>query len=258
MYELSQVSLIKNRRTLLDKVSVKFEVGKINSIIGANGAGKSTLIKCLLNEHVLSHGRILFNQQPINELSLVQLSMQRAYIAQSKPTVFNMPTIEYLNLARFQYRESDKFTENLVINVAQELGIGRLLLENSSQLSGGELQLVELVRAYLQLYQGRSMQGKCLVLDEPASALDIKQTQIFYRHLHDFSAQGGTVIIIDHDINSVAELSDFILLLKEGRTLAQGPTHQVFTQHNLDMCFDTQGELLPSQDASSSRYHLHT
>jgi ABC-type hemin transport system ATPase subunit len=244
MFSVDEVTIVAGGQQLLSEVTLQFESNCITAILGANGAGKSTLFKSLLGEYPLKKGHIRFNGKAINLYSLSQLSKMRAYIAQAKTGFFSMLVYEYLQLARLQYPESEKYSENLILTLAEQFQIAHLLMRDVTYLSGGELQLIEFVRAYLQLYQSANMQGKCLLLDEPASALDIKQTRLLYGHLKTFQRQGGTVIIIDHNINAVANIATNLVLIKDGKLLAEGSSKAVFNKTILDTCFETDGQII--------------
>ena len=256
MFELTSTTVKLAARTLLSNIHYKFAENKITAILGANGAGKSTLLKCLLGEFQSKSNSVLFNHTSIDHYELSELSRKRAYIAQAKPSVFNMSVMDYWLLARSQYTESQRYSENLVFNAAKHFQLTSFITRDISTLSGGELQLVEFVRAYLQLYEGKDMAGKCLLLDEPASALDIKQTRVLYKHVLDFQKSNGTVIIIDHDINQVSAIAHEIVLIKKGQIMAHGPVEEVFNQNNLDACFSTEGSLLTSKNKQAKHYHL--
>lgn len=257
MFELSNVTVKAGQQKLLSRINLRFELGGITAIIGANGAGKSTLFKCLLGEYPIAAGYICFKGKAINDFTIADLSMQRAYIAQVKPSMFSMLVLEYLLLARMQYIESAKYSENVVLTVANTFSINHFLMRDLTTLSGGELQLIEFVRAYLQLYESNSMAGKCLLLDEPASALDIKQTRLLYQHLKAFQKQFGTVIIIDHDINQVAALASHIVFLKNGKSLCYGESRKVFSKSNLDECFDTHGSVIYKDSHKNQNIHVY-
>jgi ABC-type cobalamin/Fe3+-siderophores transport system ATPase subunit len=256
MFELSNVNVKVGHNNLLSSLNLRFEEGRISAIMGANGAGKSTLFKCLLGEYPLATGDVYFKGKTIDDFTIADLSMQRAYIAQIKPSMFSMLVLEYLLLARMQYNESAKYAESLVLTIATQFSITHFVMRDLTTLSGGELQLVEFVRAYLQVYETDNMEGKCLLLDEPASALDIKQTRQLYKHLKAFQKQLGTVIIIDHDINQVATLASNIAFLKKGELLCYGKSHDVFSKPNLDECFDTEGKIISSANHNNYFYHL--
>jgi iron complex transport system ATP-binding protein len=278
MFECRNLSYSASRRALLSNINVSFESHKITAIIGANGAGKSTLFKALLGELNLTAGEVLFRGRPLPTHSLVELAKHRAFVAQQRSLSFSLPVFEYLLMAREHINESSNCAYHTVQTICTDFQITHLLEQDITRLSGGEAQLVEFTRAYLQLanqYQERDeealnavaqpLRNKCLLLDEPASALDLKQTKRLYQHLLLFKRQGATVILIDHDVNAMASIADNIVLIKQGAILAARPSQEIFAQSFLNACFDVQGTLyqpnLPAgqlmQDSLTSHMHAN-
>lgn len=258
MFDLQNISVEKSGRTLLDNLNICFEPGKISAIMGANGAGKSTLLKCLLGEYKPTHGEILFESDRLTDCSLQDLSLKRAYISQAFRPQFNLPVFEYLLLARESYQESEEIIRDQLLAVCDKMQISSLLGSCISAISGGEFQLVEFARAWLQLHSEESFQGKCLLLDEPASALDIRQTQKLYSHIRAFQKSGGSVIMIDHDINAIAQLAQNMVILKSGKLLNAGVTEDVFNKQTINECFDTDGDFYRDDKSKIGVYVLQS
>ncbi|WP_395344507.1 ATP-binding cassette domain-containing protein [Ningiella sp. W23] len=263
MFECRHLRLAIRHKRLLNDICVSFASKKITAIIGANGAGKSTLLKALLGEYAELSGEVKFSDNPLASFSLKSLAKTRAYVSQHNQPSFSLAVFEYLLLPRELYEESAQDSQAIVQMAAELFGIKGLLSQDIMALSGGEAQLVEFTRAYLQLYDGhrsQSLQGKCLLLDEPASALDVKQTSHLYRYLLQICQQGATVILVDHDINAMAEIAHDILLIKQGYIVAFGAKDTVFTQANLNTCFDVNGSFADlhtaRQSLSQSIYHV--
>nr|WP_136250969.1 ABC transporter ATP-binding protein [Ningiella ruwaisensis] len=251
MYSVQSLTVKAAEKTLLHNINVEFKRGAINVILGANGAGKSTLFKALLGEISSHEGRVYFNRKAHSAWSIESLAHARAYVAQMHQHAFDLPVFEYLLLAREHIVESSKQSQQCVEAISHQTGAKALLAQNLSLLSGGEAQLVEFTRAILQLFEAhKGFVNKCLLLDEPASALDIKQTRALYRQIRWFTQSGGTAILIDHDINAMASIAQYILLMKHGRLTAFGSTEEVFTQENLNHCFDVHGEIVEHRASS--------
>lgn len=244
MIDCQRVSYQIRGAYLLKDVSWRFATGKISAIIGANGAGKSTLMRSFLGAVTPQSGDIRFAGRPLAQWSLQSLARQRAYMSQSGASRLNLTVIEYLLLARVNFNESQSTTDRHVENVVERLSLEALALKHIDELSGGEYQRVELARAWCQLVEDEQLNGKLLLLDEPASALDIGQSQNLYQYLQRFASLGGTVIVVEHDINTAARYCDEILLLKNGRCVAAGSTSSVFTESNINQCFSVNGQLL--------------
>ena len=253
MFKCNNLSYTVTGRKLLDDVNLCFEANKITAIIGANGAGKSTLFAALLGELKLDNSSVLFNGRMLNSYHVSELAKQRAYVAQHHRLAFSLPVFEYLLMAREHVNESLDNAYKTVQKTCADFQIMHLLKQDITRLSGGEAQLIEFTRAYLQLCDKRELLNKCLLLDEPASALDIKQTKRLYQHILMFKEQGGTVILIDHDVNAMASIADNIVLIKEAKILASGSSKEVFIEPLLNDCFDVKGKLYqPAQLSSAS------
>jgi iron complex transport system ATP-binding protein len=253
MFSCNNLSYTVSGRKLLDDINVCFEANKITAIIGANGAGKSTLFAALLGELKLDNSSVLFNGRMLTSYHVSELAKQRAYVAQHHRLAFSLPVFEYLLMAREHVNESLDNAYKIVQKTCADFQILHLLKQDITRLSGGEAQLIEFTRAYLQICDKRQLLNKCLLLDEPASALDIKQTKRLYQHILMFKEQGGTVILIDHDVNAMASIADNIVLIKEAKILASGPSKKVFIEPLLNDCFDVKGTLYqPAQLSSTS------
>lgn len=256
MLSARQINYQIGSLTLLSDVSVNVNPNTITAILGANGAGKSTLLKVLLGLKTPKSGDIQFKSQLMQNWSASELAKQRAYMAQSSQVQLNIPVYEYLSLARIHCVESTQTTLDYVECVIAQLHLGDLALKQLGSLSGGEWQRVELARAYCQLLHQQDYQGCLLVLDEPAAALDVHQTERLYKNLEQFVEKGGTVLVVEHDINLAARFCDQLILLQNGKVLTQGASHQVFTSEHINRCFDVNGEVVNSACGRYSSFIL--
>lgn len=256
MLECSNLFYEIDRQPLIRDLSWRFTPEKITAIIGPNGAGKSTLLKLLLGLTKPTSGLITLQQQPLTDWSLGALAAKRAYISQQSVTLIRLPVFEYLGLSRIQRRESIQQRDQHVNDVIHKLELHDLARKSVDTLSGGEFQRVELARVWCQLLHENSVANTLLVLDEPTSALDIRQTERLYQNLQIFAQNGGTVIIVEHNINQAARYCNELIMLKLGECIAAGNTQDIFTQENINSCFNVQGHLLKNQHTSSMTFSL--
>lgn len=256
MIECQNISFRVEGIPLLDDINWQFSRRKITAIIGANGAGKSTLLKTLLGSLKPESGSVQIGGQPIAQWSLQELAVRRAYMAQTGVFKLGVSVLEYLLLARVHYCEPQAMSDAYVNEVIQLLCLQSLAHKRLDSLSGGEYQRVELGRAWCQLIGPEQLDDKLLLLDEPASALDINQSQKLYHYLQRFVSDGGTVIVVEHDINTAAKYCDEILFLKQGQCLAAGDKATVFTETNLNHCFNVNGRLLQCQHSATLSFSL--
>lgn len=256
MIECSNLRYTIEQECLLNDFSWAFPEQKISAIIGPNGAGKSTLLKLILGILTPSQGRVSIKNRQLESWPLNTLAHIRAYMAQKSIVQLRIPVYEYLALARIQRAESVRQCEFWVNHTIHTLDLGSLAQKTLDCLSGGEFQRVELARAWCQLISKNQLKDTILLLDEPSSALDIHQTDKLYKNLQTFVSFGGSVIIVEHDINLAARYSDQILMLKAGECIAAGNTTDVFTQPNINQCFDVHGHLINDQQASTLTFSL--
>lgn len=226
---------------LLSLINVDIAPEKITAILGANGAGKSTLLKIMLGLHKVNTGEVRFHGKPLSHWCIKDLAKKRAYMAQSSSIKLHIPVYQYLLLARVHCSESHHDTNQAIEYVIEILNLHTLATRSLSSLSGGEFQRVELARTWCQLVNKSDFSHCLLILDEASSALDIFQSQRLYQHLQTFRERGGTVIIVEHDINLAARFCDRLLLLKNGSVVAHDTTQSVFTSNIISACFDVDG-----------------
>ena len=256
MLECHNIGFSIGDSRLLQDISWSFAQRQITALVGPNGAGKSTLLKVLLGINKGNAGSVTLANKGLEHWSIQDLAHVRAYMAQKTLAQLSLPVFEYLTLARIHQREDAYQRDSYVNQVIQQLDLGHLATKNIDRLSGGEFQRVELARAWCQLLDQQGIQGKLLLLDEPSSALDISQSQRLYQHLKAFTANGGTVIVVEHEINLAARFCDQILMLRQGQQVAAGDISSTFTQDNINRCFDVNGRTLVDQNSGSISFNL--
>jgi simple sugar transport system ATP-binding protein len=205
----------------LGGVSMCLERSEVMCLLGDNGAGKSTLIKILSGVHQPDEGEYLVEGQPVHfnsprdalergiaavyqDLAMIPLmSITRNFFLGSEPTIGRGP------FQRFDVRRA----RQIVREELHRMGIDIRDPEQAvGTLSGGERQSVAIARA---VYFG----AKVLILDEPTSALGVKQAGTVLRYVAQARARGITVILITHNPHHAYPIGDRFTILKRGRTL---------------------------------------
>jgi len=184
---------------ILSSISFSLTKGEIVSVIGPNGAGKSTLLKLILG--VL---------EPTQGMIKLKPGITVGYMPQSLSVSGSMP----LTVSRFlQTAKVRDF--NFLENMANLVGIGKLMQNQVSSLSGGEKQRVLLARALLQ-------KPNLLVLDEPAQGIDIAGQSMLYKTILEVKQKFKcSIIIVSHDLNFVMADTDRVICLN-GHICCQG------------------------------------
>ena len=219
----------------LTDVSFAIEPGEIFGVIGPNSAGKTTLLRLLTRVVGADRGEIRLAGRPIAPMAHAELARQVAVVPQDSPRPFPF-TVEQLVLmgryphgpGRFFENDEDRALARAAMAATSVLDLAGLPLE---QLSGGERQRAMLARALAQ-------QPRLLVLDEPTSHLDLRyqlQTAELLRRVN--AEQGTTVLLVSHDLDLAAEVSDRLLLLDGGRVACVGTPATVLERSVLEPVF---------------------
>jgi simple sugar transport system ATP-binding protein len=221
----------------LKDITISVRAGEVLALLGDNGAGKSTLIKTLAGVHQPSDGRMLVEGQPVQfrsprhaldhgiatvyqDLAMVPLmSITRNFFMGREPTVGWGPT-----------RRIDMDKANAIARTAmREIGIDvRDPGQAVGTLSGGERQCVAIARA---VHFG----AKVLILDEPTSALGVKQASVVLRYIVQARARGLGVIFITHNVHHAYPVADTFTLLNRGRCLGTYPKSEISREQVLEM-----------------------
>lgn len=219
-----------NGRKILDNVSLSLEPGRIISLIGPNGAGKTTLTKALLGLQAPSSGRVERQQ-----------GLRIGYMPQKLNIDPNLPiTVEkFLSLAN---RDRTQIYQAL-----SEAGASKLLKDNLSGVSGGELQRVLLARALLRNPQ-------LLVLDEPAQGVDIAGQEELYQTIANIrDSLGCSILLVSHDLHLVMAKTDSVICLNR-HVCCHGHPEQVSSDPAYLNLF---GENRPAALALYTHHHDH-
>ncbi|HEX8523845.1 MAG TPA: ABC transporter ATP-binding protein [Tepidisphaeraceae bacterium] len=209
---------------ILGGIDLHLNAGEIVALIGPNGSGKSTLIKLLLG-HLTGSGDLRWDGQPIASLPRRDLARRVAYLPQSPTWDIEHRVADVLRLGRAPYWSAfgiETTTDaRVVLEVAQQLNLTDLLHRRLDELSGGQRQRVFLGRCLVQ-------QPAALLLDEPNTFLDVKHQVDLARLLRKLAVDNNVAILIaSHDLILAAATAHRLILLHQGKVLAQGPAPDV-------------------------------
>lgn len=226
--------------TLLDGVSAHVEPGEVLSIVGPNGAGKSTLLSALTGRKSFE-GTIEIGGRSLESWSIDELARRRAVLAQSVRMPFGFRVDETVALGTMPWTKTDEpVPRECVPRCLESVGMSSFANRELTTLSGGESRRVHLARTLAQIkWPTESAAGRLLLLDEPLSSLDIAESTRVLSLVREISRAGVGVVCVLHDLSSAALVSDRVLLLRGGRTVASGPTAEVMTPDILSTCFGT-------------------
>ncbi len=233
MIEAKNIVKIFQDRNVLDNVSVVFEEGKTNLIIGLSGSGKTVLMKCLVGLYNIDEGEIFYDGRNFQNISLNEKKIIRQEIGMlfQGGALFDSQTVEENVMFPLEmFTEMSQKEKHERVNFC----LNRVNLENSnnlypSEISGGMKKRVAIARAI-------ALQPKYLFCDEPNSGLDPK-TSIVIDNLiaeitHEFNI---TTVINTHDMNSVLEIGDRVTFVYQGKIWWQGDKHTILEATNKEL-----------------------
>ena len=241
LLEVQNLSFSYGDNHVLKEIELSIPENELVSILGINGAGKSTLLKCLNRIITPQTAEIKLKSMDLNELDLVEISKLISYVPQSVRSSFSMDVFDVVLLGRRPYinwriGENDR---KVVSDTLRFLNLEDFAFRKFNKLSGGERQRIIIAKAIAQ-------EPQLFLLDEPTSDLDLKnQIQVMkkLRSLVSDTESPKSALIAIHDINIAARFSDRIILLSDGKIVADGTPVEVLTSENIAKVFDVTSEI---------------
>ena len=228
--EVHDVTVAYHRRPVLWDVDLEIPEGKLVGIVGPNGAGKTTLIKAAMGLVPLASGKVEIYGRPAGDSRhMVGYVPQRESVDWDFPItvrdVVLMGTYGKLGWLRRPGRAEKRNAEQCL----DQVGMLPLAKRQIRQLSGGQQQRVFLARALAQ-------NARIYFMDEPFSGVDAATEVSIVALLRTLREGGKTVLVVHHDLQTVREYFDFVILLNM-RLIACGPTDATFTTENLQATY---------------------
>jgi iron complex transport system ATP-binding protein len=209
--------------------------GAVTVVLGPNGAGKSTLVKVLTGLIAPLQGRVLLHGRELSGISRREIARRIAVVPQTVHVAFDFRVREVVMMGRAPRQGALQLPSvqdrDVVEQVLQRTDLVRLADRNVRELSGGELMRVAIARALCQ-------QPEILVLDEATAHLDITHRVALHALVRrEVQERGLVCVAVLHDLNEAAQNADHVILLQEGRIVAQGDVAAVMTYRTLHQVF---------------------
>lgn len=218
-------------------IDFELPAGKIIGVIGPNGSGKTTLLKSIMGLMEPSSGFVkIFNK------NLEEVRDRVAYVPQRESVDWDFPASVFDVVMMGRYRKNNilkrtnKADHEIVNQAIEKVGLTQLKNRQISQLSGGQQQRVFIARALAQ-------KADLYLMDEPFVGVDAATENSILKILQEMREKGKTVIIIHHDLQTVSEYFDHLVLLNT-RLIAKGTIQEVLTKENLSNAYGGQLTLL--------------
>lgn len=228
--EVTDLTVAYRDKPALWDVDLTVPPGILMAIVGPNGAGKTTMIKAILGLIKPVAGQVLIDGQPYNQQRRLV-----GYVPQRGSVDWDFPTsvLDVVLMGRYGalgwIRRPGKREREHAMDALRKVGMEQFAGRQISQLSGGQQQRVFLARALVQ-------DAQVYFMDEPFQGVDATTERAIVALLQDLRAAGKTVLVVHHDLQTVPEYFDWVMLLNV-RRIASGPVEEVFTEQNLRLAY---------------------
>ena len=234
--ELQGVVMTFGGLMALSDINFEVQRGTIKAIIGPNGAGKTTLFNIITGSFPPTEGTVKFKGRPIQNLKAHKIAdrgISRTF--QTVELFGNMTVLENVMLGchtrvRTSFmasgfvlprsRRKEKRIRESALKILKFIGLADKFKDSADSLPLGEQKLLEIGRAL-------ASEPELICLDEPAAGLNETETHVASSLIKAINAKGTTVLLVEHDMKVVMNISDEILVLNYGRKIAEGPPEEI-------------------------------
>ncbi|EGL18911.1 MULTISPECIES: metal ABC transporter ATP-binding protein [unclassified Paenibacillus] len=227
---IEEMTVAYRKQPVLRQVTFAAPEGSLVGIIGPNGAGKSTLIKAALGLIPRVEGRVSIYGKPYREQR-----KRVGYVPQRESVDWDFPTnaLDVVTMGTYGrlgwFRRPGGAERKLALDCLEKVGMADFASRQISQLSGGQQQRVFLARALAQ-------NADLYFMDEPFVGVDAATERAIITLLEELKNQGKTVLVVHHDLSTVEEYFDTVMLLNVS-LIAAGPVSEVFNRNNLQKTY---------------------
>lgn len=235
--EVEDMTVAYDVKPVLWDIDLDIPKSVLMAIVGPNGAGKSTLIKAMLDLIKPISGNVLFNGG-----SYKSQRRHIGYVPQSGSVDWDFPAnvLDVVLMGRYGdlgwFKRPTTEDKAKAMDALEKVSMLEFADRQISQLSGGQQQRVFLARALVQ-------DADIYFMDEPFKGVDAKTEVAIIALLKELKNRGKTLIVVHHDLQTVEEYFDWVVLLNT-RIIAAGPVEEVFTDENLKKTYRSTGQIL--------------
>lgn len=228
--EIHDLTVAYHANPVLWDVDLKIPKGSLTAVVGPNGAGKSTLLKASLGLLPIGSGYVRIFGKPLNEVR-----GDVGYVPQRESVDWDFPVnaIDVVLMGRYGkcgwIRRPGKKDREIAEKAIAKLGMETYASRQIGELSGGQQQRIFLARALAQ-------EASLYLMDEPLAGVDAATEHIIIETLKELKNLGKTVVVVHHDLQTVPEYFDSVVLLNV-RLIAAGLVKDVFTKENLTLTY---------------------
>ena len=236
MLRADNVSFRYDTAEVLHRVTLGLSNAGLTGVLGPNGSGKTTLLRLMGGLQTPSTGRITLDDRDLSTYPRRMLARRMATVPQETYLAFDYSVLEIVLMGRYPHLPTFAIESPTDLRYAADAlaatGTLSLATRSFTTLSGGEKQRVVIASALAQLYTADETEpgSHVLLLDEPTASLDLAYQLEIASLIRKLNAMGIAILISTHDLTLAAGICRDLVLLREGRVLATGPTQDVLTE----------------------------
>ena len=235
MIRIADLAVDLGRRRALEDVTLDLHRGRVTAILGPNGAGKTSLLRAIAGLVTASAGQVMLDGSALAALTLQARARRIGYLPQNGQPAWALTVRELVALGRLPHRSAfaalSPADADAIDAAMTATDIAHLADRTVDTLSGGEKARAKFARVL-------AAETDWILADEPLANLDPPHQQDVLRLMRAAADAGKGVIVVLHQLDAAARVADDVLVLRDGRTLAFGPSPAVLTPETLEAAFD--------------------
>lgn len=248
-FHVQNLTVGYDQRTIIDRLTLSFGQGRLTALVGPNGCGKSTLLKSLAHLLPAQNGRIeLQDGATLMDLNTKAIARRIALLPQTPLVPEGIRVFDLVAYGRAphlnafgQLKERDR---ERVRQAMERVDVIDLAARPVTQLSGGQRQRVWMAMILAQ-------ETDLVLLDEPTTYLDLAHQYDLLELVRELIDEGRTVITVLHDLNQACRFADELVVMKEGRVMAQGNPEAVMSETLLAEVFGLDARIIPDPESGT-------
>ncbi|UCF99651.1 MAG: sugar ABC transporter ATP-binding protein [Spirochaetaceae bacterium] len=205
----------------LDEVDFNIRPGEVHALIGENGAGKSTLVKIITGIHQPDSGVILQNGEPVEFRNPIASQLAGIAAIHQEATMFpELSVTENIYMGHHLARRASRLLDWKGMKLKTRSLLEKLELEINLDTKVKDLSVAQ--RHMVEIVKALSVDAKIVIMDEPTSALSLREVEDLYKIIRQLKATGQAIVFISHKFEDIYEIADYFTVLRDGRYIGEG------------------------------------
>jgi rhamnose transport system ATP-binding protein len=205
----------------LDEVDFNIRPGEVHALIGENGAGKSTLVKIITGIHQPDSGVILQNGEPVEFRNPIASQLAGIAAIHQEATMFpELSVTENIYMGHHLTRRASRLLDWKGMKLETRSLLEKLDLEINLDTKVKDLSVAQ--RHMVEIVKALSLDAKIVIMDEPTSALSLREVEDLYKIIRQLKAAGQAIVFISHKFEDIYEIADYFTVLRDGRYVGEG------------------------------------